>query len=129
MMNFADAFFAEAAALEAYGIQSISAGATFGGGFREGKNVAGNCRPATNKCVSADAHEVVHRAQRAHCGPILDDDMATQGRRVGHDYMISDYAVVSDVGVGHDQVVAADAGEPSAFGGAAIDGDEFADHV
>jgi hypothetical protein len=36
---------------------------------------------------------------------------------------------VSDVGVSHDEVVAADAGEASAFDGAAIDGDEFADDI
>ena len=34
-----------------------------------------------------------------------------------------------DVGVGHDEVVAAEASQASAFDGAAIDGDEFADDV
>src|SRR3954466_19587 len=129
MMNFPDSIFAEAAAFEADGVQSISAGATFGGGFREGKNVAGNRRPAPDKCMRTDTNKVVHRAQRADRRPIFDDDVATQCGSVGHDYMISDCAIVSNVRVSHDEVVAADAGESSALYGATIDGDEFANKV
>ena len=129
MVNLANAVFAEATAFEADGIQSVGTGATFGGGFREGKDVARDRRPAADESVRADAHEVVHRAQRADRGPILDDDMAAQGGGVGHDYMIADGAIVSDVGVGHEEIVTADAGEASAFDGAAIDGDELANEV
>ena len=40
--------------------------------------------------------------------------------------MVADYAVVGNVGVGHDQRMIADAGQASALSGAAIDGDELA---
>jgi hypothetical protein len=128
-VNFANTFFAEAAAFEPNSVQSKSAGAAFGGGFREGENVAGDRCSAADEGVSADAHEVVHRAQRTNRGPILDDDVAAQGRGVGHDYVVADRAVVSDMGVSHDEVVAADASEASALDGTAIDGDEFANDV
>ena len=55
--------------------------------------------------------------------------MAAQGRGIRHDYVIADRAIVGDVRVSHDEVVAADAGETSAFDGTAIDGDEFANDV
>ena len=129
MVDLTYTVFAEAAAFEADGVQPISAGAALSGGFREGKNVASDRRAATDECVRADAHIVVHRAQCSDGGPILDNDMATQGRSVGHDYVIADGAVVRDVGVGHNEVVAAEASQASAFDGAAIDGDEFADDV
>jgi hypothetical protein len=129
VVNFANTFFAEAAAFEPNSVQSKSAGAAFGGGFGERKDVAGDRRSAADEGVSADAHEVVHRAQRTNRGPILDDDVAAQGRGVGHDYVVADRAVVSDMGVSHDEVVAADASEASALDGTAIDGDELANDV
>ena len=43
--------------------------------------------------------------------------------------MVADADVVGDVGVGHQQVVAADAGDQAAALGAAVDGDELADAV
>ena len=50
-----------------------------------------------------------------------------EGDAVGHDDVIADVHVVGDVGVGHEQVVAADDGEQSSALGAAMDGDEFAE--
>ena len=43
--------------------------------------------------------------------------------------MVADHAVVGNMAVGHDQRVIADTGQASAFCGAAIDGDKFADGV
>jgi len=55
--------------------------------------------------------------------------MAAKSRGVGHDDVVANRAVVSDVGVSHDEVVAADAGEASAFDGASVDGDELANDI
>ena len=55
--------------------------------------------------------------------------MAAKSRGVGHDDVVTNRAVVSDVGVSHDEVVAAYAGEASAFDGAAVDGDELANDI
>src|SRR5579864_3452049 len=114
-MNFANAFFAEAAAFETEGVQSVRMSPALGSGFGERKNVAGNGRPAADESMRADAHKVVHRTQRAYRGPILDDDMSTQGGSVCENDVIADHAVMGDVRVGHDQRVAADARQASAL--------------
>jgi len=53
------------------------------------------------------------------------------GERCGvcHNDIASDLAIVSDVGLRHEEIVAADAGDAAAAGGAAMDGDEFANVV
>ena len=99
------------------------------GGLGEGENVACNGGAAPDKSVSTDANEVMHRTQRAHHRPLPDRDVTSQGRGVGQNHVIADVAIVRDVGVGHDQRVAADPSQPAAFDGAAIDGDELADFV
>jgi hypothetical protein len=129
MVNLADSVFGEAAALEAGGVQSVSASATFGSGFREGKDVASDRRPAADECMRADANKMVHRTKRSHRGPFFHDDVSAQSCGVGEDDVVSDHAIMRNVGVGHDESVAADASEASAFHGATIDGDEFADGV
>ena len=128
-MDLLDALFAESVAFEAHCIDSVSMSAALGSGFRERKNVASDRRTATDECMRAYAHEVVHRTQRAHRSPILDDDMATQGRTVGHDYMIANRAIVGYVSVGHNQIVAADFRQASPFCGATVNRDEFANDI
>ena len=79
--------------------------------------------------MAADAAELMHAGEGADVGPIADGDVAGEGDAVGQDDVIADADVVGDVGVGHEQVVAADGGEQAAALGAAMDGDEFADAV
>src|SRR5262249_44815736 len=61
--------------------------------------------------------------------PILDDDVPRQPHAVAEDYVVADPDVVCDVAVGHQQVVAADAGEGAATSGTSMDGNELADSV
>ena len=129
MMDFADAVFGEAAAFQAYGVEAVGAGAALGGGFGEGQDVAGDGGASANEGVSADADEMMDGAEGSDGGPVFDGDVAAEGGGVGHDDVAADLAIVRDVGVGHDQVVVADSGAGSAFDGAAVDGDELADHV
>src|SRR3982751_5552783 len=116
-------------AFEAHCVDSVSMSAALGSGFRERKNVTSNSRTATDERMRPDTDEVVHRTQRAHRRPILDDDMATQGRSVCHDHMIADRAIVGYVSVGHNQIVAADFCQAAAFDGATVNSDEFANNV
>ena len=51
--------------------------------------------------------------------------MARECGCIGHDHAVADQAVVSNVGLGHDQAVVADFGEHAAAGSAAVNGDEF----
>ena len=55
--------------------------------------------------------------------------MAGERRVVREDRVVADGAIVRDVHVGHDPVVVADARRAAALAGAAVDGDELADHV
>ena len=79
--------------------------------------------------MRANSNEVVYGTERANYSPFFDDDMAAQSCGIGKDDVAPDYAIMRNVGVGHDQGMAANARQPSALGGAAIDGDKFADDI
>ena len=55
--------------------------------------------------------------------------MPAQGRAIDQHGVILDHAIVTDVGVGHDEQVAANFGEASALRRAAINGHKLADFV
>src|SRR5438445_7480641 len=125
MVNLADAVFGETAALEASGVQSVGMGVAGGGSFREGENISRNGCSSTNERVRANSNEMVHGTERADHSPFFDDNMAAQSCGIGQDDVITDYAVVSNVGVGHDQGMNANARQYSALCGAAIDGNKL----
>ena len=77
--------------------------------------------------VAADAAELVDGAERADVRVILDGDVAGQRRAIGEDRVVADDAIVGDVRVGHEEIVAADAGDAAAFHRAAVHGAEFAE--
>ena len=79
--------------------------------------------------MRADAHELVHWAQRANCGPVFDCNVASECGGIGHDHMVPDCAIVCDVGIGHDQRMTSDTRQATAFHSAAIDGHELANFV
>ena len=68
--------------------------------------------------MATDAAELVHAAERGHIDPVLDNDVAGQPHAVAQDDVVADLAIVRHVGVGHQQVVAADRGHQAAAGGA-----------
>jgi hypothetical protein len=64
----------------------------------------------------ADGHELMHGREAADDHFAADDDMTGQGRGVGQDVVVPDHAVMSDMRIGHHQVVRPDAGlAPAAF--------------
>src|SRR5690606_10498198 len=77
----------------------------------------------------ADAAELVHARETAEDHVVADHDMAGQRGVVGEYAVVPDHAVVGDMRVGQQPVVAADAGDPAAFAGAAIERHELADQV
>ena len=79
--------------------------------------------------MRSDANKMMDRAQRSHHRPLSDGDMSSQGRGVGQDDVVSDHAIVRDVGVSHDQGVVANTSDSAAFDGAAVDGDKLANLV
>ena len=79
------------------------------------------CRPTRqNWCTPENALIV---------GVVLDDDVTAERRRVAEDGVVADVAIVRDVRVRHEHVVIADLRDPAAARGAAVNGDELAEHV
>ena len=129
MVELANAFLGEAAPLQSDGIQPIGMRATLGRGFGKRQHIARNGCAAADKSIFSDAHKVMHRAQRSHRRPVFYYHVPSERRRVGHDYVIADLAIVRNVRIGHDQVVAAHASHASALCRGAVNGDVLADHV
>ena len=79
--------------------------------------------------MRSNSHKVVDRAKSADRGPLLDDNVAAKRRRIGENDVIANDAIVRNVGICHDERVAAHVGEPAALYGATIDSGELADHI
>src|SRR2546426_9196487 len=79
--------------------------------------------------MRADADVLMHRTHGADYGPILDRHMSAESGGIGQDHAITNYTIVGDVGVRHNQVVIAHTGDATTFYRSAIDGDELADLV
>src|SRR5262245_16138141 len=77
----------------------------------------------------ADAAELMHAHVGAERGLIAYCDVPGERRAVGEHVAGSDYAIVRDVGLGHEQVVVADRGQRAAARGAAVHRHAFADDV
>src|SRR5690606_26764140 len=76
-----------------------------------------------------DAAELVDAHEPAEDHVVTDLHVAGQRGVVGEHAVAADDAVVGDVGIGEQPVFVADAGDPAAAAGAAVDGGELADDV
>src|SRR5690242_15593703 len=79
--------------------------------------------------MRANRHELVDWAQRSDYCPVFYRDVAAQRCGVDQHYVVADLAVVADVGVGHDEAVAADLRQGAAFYRSAMDAGVLADQV
>ena len=70
--------------------------------------------------------ELVHQGKAAEDGPVLHPYMPTEGRRIGQDDVVADPAVVGHMGIGHEEIVIADAGLDRILHGAAVNGGPLA---
>ena len=94
----------------------------------KGRNVLSHLGHAADHGQSADAHKLMNAAHAAEYRLIFDFHVAAQADRVGNHDLVTQDAVVSHMGVGHDQVVVAQLGD-GAFVGSPMNCDILADDV
>ena len=85
-------------------------------GHGVGRDVPMHRRTPTHKGVAADMAKLVDGGEAPENGVVLQDNVTAQGRGVGHDDAVAHLAVVGHVGIGHEQVAVADAGDAAAAG-------------
>ena len=94
-----------------------------------GQHVLGGHRVAAQESVGPHSAELMDGGEGADGGAIGHLDVAGQGGRVGEDGVVPHPAIVSHVGVGHEQVVGADLRDSAAQSGPRLHGDVLPDHV
>src|SRR6185437_109330 len=127
-LDGANALAVEPAPLQAFRVHAARH-RELAGDIDEGRHVTVDRREHRGERVRADLAELVHARESAQHNVVADFDMARERGIVGEDGVAADVAVVRNVRVGHDPVVVADAGGVAAFGGAAVDRDEFMEGV
>jgi len=95
----------------------------------ERQDVLGDHREAADEGVFADPAELVDAAESAEVGVVLDDDMPSQRGGVGENGLAPNPAVVADMGIRHEIIIAADFGQPPSFGRPAVDGNVFPEKI
>ena len=86
----------------------------------------GNTTASADKGDFANRREVVHHGIPGNDGPVPDMDMSAQQHTIDENRVVVHVAVMSDVGVRHQQIAVADPCAAVFLVGAAIDGDPFA---
>ena len=97
--------------------------------LREWKHIFGDRCAAADVGVHANANKLMDWAHCPHHRPFSHDYVSPKRGGIGQNHPISDYTIMRDVSVGHDERVIADAGHSSAFWRAAVDGDKFTNDV
>src|SRR6516165_870000 len=128
LADVADLLFAEAAPLEALGVDAVRHGGVPRHHHVRG-HVAREDRAAAEEGMCADLGELVYGGEAAEDHPVADLDVTAHGDAVGEHGVVADHAVVRDVGERHEQVVAANGGDALVVGGAAVDGAALAEDV
>ena len=129
LLDRLDAVGRKAVAFEADGIHTVAFGIARGDDLGEGRNVLGDDGVRGDIGIFADAAELMHGAEGADRGVVLDGDVAGERGAIDENRVAPDLGVVADVGVRHDEIVAAEARGASAFHGTAIDRGEFVEFV
>ena len=94
-----------------------------------GGEILGNSAHGSKKCVFAHAGELVHCGKPAQDNIVGQMHMTGKGGAVGHYDIVFHTAVVGHMGIRHQQVVVAYAGNPASAFGAAVQGRIFANGV
>src|SRR5690606_37836494 len=118
----------EAAALQTLAIDGAGGGRV-ARHHHVGGHILGEEGGGPGKAVGADRDELVHQHVAGEDRPVPHHHMAGEGGIVDQDAVIAHHAIVTDVDVGHQQVVIADGGLAPILHGAAVDGDPLADDV
>ena len=127
MVNLFDARVAESASAKANGIHALEAQG-FARDDDEGGDVFANQGSATDHYVGANFDELVHRRESAQDRPIANFNVASERDVVDQHYVVSNDAVVGNVGIGHDEAFFAQDGFAECFG-TAVNGGSFSDYA
>ena len=127
LVDALDGLVAESAAAKAYQVDAREADGLLAGNH-VGRNVLTGAAAALEHDVSAHAAELVEQAGGRDDGKVVDNHLAGKLRGVADDAAVANHAVVTDVHVLHQQVVAAHDGL-SLRGRAAADGHILTDGV
>src|SRR5882762_6845759 len=76
-----------------------------------------------------DADEMVYRTKRTYLSPVFHRDVSAQRGSVGQDHVVSNTAIVRDVGVRHHKDVTSNASQASTFDRTPVDGDKLSNLV
>jgi len=71
----------------------------------------------------------MHLIQRADCGKILDNNMASEGGSIGKNTRVAYSTVVTNMSIGHNETVTADSRDPAPTHRTARNGDTFTDGI
>src|SRR6185369_4732829 len=114
----------ETLALEPDNVEPAKIGA-IADGHPKWDDVGGDPRHSADKCVGADAHELVYGGEPADNGAIANRDVTAQGGSVHQRHAVADFAIVSDMRADHQEAVGPDLGRHMAAFGTRIDGGVF----
>src|SRR5579859_767732 len=128
-MNLPNPLFSKPPPLQPHRIQSISMRPALGRSLRKRQHIPSNRRPPANKSVRPNPHKMMHRTQSPHRGPVSHRDMPAQSRRVRHNNVAPNLAIMRNMRIRHDQIVGAHPRTPSTLHRPPVDGDKLADHV
>ncbi len=93
------------------------------------RHVARDDRAAADEGVGADLRKLMHGAQAAERHPISHLDMASQGGAVRKHCIAAHDAIVCDVRIRHEQIVAPDGGHALVVSRPPVDGAVLAEHI
>src|SRR6266478_2322940 len=98
-------------------------------GFGKWEHVLRHHAVTSHKAMASHAAKLMDTGKRANHCVILDGDMSGQRGPVCEYGMVTDDAIVRNVGIGHDQVPVADSGDAASPLRASMHGDEFTECV
>src|SRR3989304_107206 len=79
--------------------------------------------------MSANPAELMDRSQSADDRIIFDEDVSRQGCSIGHHHMISNLAIVGDMGVGHDKILISKNSSSAPFDRPSVEGDKLPNNI
>src|SRR6267154_346126 len=82
---------------------------------RKRRHILRNHRARANVRIPPDPAELMHRRQRTHRHVVFNHHVPRHSRRIRKNRVTSNHAVVSDVRIGHKQIVIADLRRPAAL--------------
>src|SRR6266496_2674273 len=95
----------------------------------ERQGVLNNDRISANISLAANAAELVHARVGADICAVFDNNMASERRRIRHDHVVAESAVMRHMRLRHQEAVIAEFGQSSATCRATMNGNELSDSI